>query len=331
MFEFPVLIGDIGGTNARFALLQETDSNPAFTASTMVSGHQDICVAIDAIMVGKTPHRPKTIILAIAGPVDGDVIKLTNADWQFDPRILIAHFKLDCVVVMNDFSAQALAAISLGAKHLKSIGGGTIDPSQPKIVLGPGTGLGVATIINSDGKWIVLPGEGGHIDLGPRTDREFLIWSHMQHANGRVSAEMALSGSGLENLYEAICAANHKHGEKLTAAQITKAAENNPSGEARETVDLFVTLLARTAGDLALVIGAQGGVYLAGGIAGKLEKGLLEGNFRPSFEDKAPHNELLENISVQLITHPTAALEGMMAYARNPEQYRLNSAVVVRA
>ena len=151
-------------------------------------------------------HFP-ILIGDIGGPVDSDEIHLTNCPWIVRPKQMIKDFFLDDVIVLNDFEAQALAAASLDTEHRHAIGGGKIEHHASRVVLGPGTGLGVAGLVYSRHSWIPVPGEGGHIDLGPRTDRDFAIFPHLKRIGGRVSAEQILCGSGLVNLYTAICKA----------------------------------------------------------------------------------------------------------------------------
>ncbi len=185
-------------------------------------------------------------------------------------------------------------------------------------MLGAGTGLGIAQLVNVGGKWTVISGEGGHVDLGPRTQREFAIWPHLAKQQGRMSAEEALSGRGMENLFEAICAADGIDSGKPAAAAISAMAADNSNPQAVEAVALFFTLLARLAGDMALLTLSRGGIYLAGGIAQKLMPLLDKARFRADFEDKAPHQAIMRGIPVMVMTHPTAALEGLAAWVRQP-------------
>lgn len=329
MFDFPILVADIGGTNVRFALIQDVHSLPVLNSSAAVADYENIGDAIDAVVLAKTSHLPKTIILAIAGPLEREEIKLTNADWHFSPNGLIERFNLETIVIMNDFAAQALATIAIDAEHLIAIGEGTIEPDRPKVVVGPGTGLGVANIVRSDGKWIILPGEGGHTDLGPRSEREFQIWPKLRKDQGRMTAELAVSGPGIENLYRAIKITDDGESVELSAADITKAALEKSDPAAVEAVSLFFTFLGRICGDFALTTLAQGGVYIAGGIAAKLADQIATGPFLDAYQDKSPNSAIVRSIGVQVITHPLAALEGMIAYARAPEMCVLDAAIVV--
>ncbi|MBL4599927.1 MAG: glucokinase [Rhizobiaceae bacterium] len=333
MFDFPILVADIGGTNARFALVQDAHSMPILNTTTQVADHQDIGAAIDDAVLSKTSHQPKTIILAIAGPLDGDAPRLTNADWSFSPDALIERFELETVVIMNDFAAQALATIAIDGEHLITIAEGENLDDGPKVVVGPGTGLGVASIVQANGKWIILPSEGGHMDLGPRSEREFQIWPNLKKKNGRMEAELAISGQGIENLYQAIKVTDEDTApsKPTLAADITQAAIENSDPAAVEAVELFFTMLGRFCGDLALLTLARGGVYIAGGIGVQLAEQFSSGPFLAAYRDKMPMQAIVESIGVQLIVHPNAALEGMIAFARAPEMCVLDAAIIVHA
>ncbi len=324
-FSFPVLIGDIGGTNARFAIVPDAQSTAESFEPLKLSGHPRLTDAIDAVL-SRTAMRPATTLMAIATPLVGERFRLTNADWMIDPAQLIAGYGLSEVVLMNDFAAQGLAALALGPGDLSRIGGGEILGTHPKAVLGAGTGLGIAQLVNVGGKWTVISGEGGHIDLGPRTQREFAIWPHLAKQQGRMSAEEALSGRGMENLFQAICATDGVGCGNPGAAGISEMAADRRNPQAVEAVALFFTLLARVAGDMALLTLSRGGVYLAGGIAQKLMPLLDVARFRADFEDKAPHQAIMRSIPVMVMTHPTAALEGLAAWVRQPASYSLEGA-----
>jgi glucokinase len=253
--------------------------------------------------------------------VNGDEIPLTNCPWVVRPRQMLADLGLCDVVVLNDFEAQALAVVALGPEHREKIGGGEPDPNAARVVLGPGTGLGVAGLVRFGDRWIPVPGEGGHMDIGPRTPRDFQVFAHLEKLDGRISGEQILCGRGLLNTYRAVAAADGTTPRFTTPAQVTAAALGRTDAVAGEALELFVTCLGRTAGDLALVFKSQGGVYLTGGIAQKIVPALKAANFRAAFEDKAPHQEMMSRIPVYVVTHPLAALSGLAAYARAPDRF----------
>ncbi|WEX09498.1 glucokinase [Chelativorans sp. AA-79] len=321
MLDFPILIGDIGGTNARFAIVVDTYAEPREFPVVQTADYPTIEDAIQAAILDQTHLIPRSAVLAVAGPVDGDEIDLTNAHWVVRPREMMASLGFSDVVVLNDFEAQALAVVALGEEHLEKIGGGNAETVGSRVVLGPGTGLGVAGLVHARRTWIPIPGEGGHIDLGPRTARDDEIFPHLEKIGGRVSGEQVLCGRGIVNLYHAIAKADGKKAGFTTPAEITTAALAGSDAVAAETLDLFVTYLGRIAGDLGLIFMSRGGVFLTGGIAQKIVPALQNGLFRTAFEDKAPHNALMASMPVFVITHPMAALQGLAAYARTPARF----------
>jgi glucokinase len=324
--KFPILIGDIGGTNARFALVLGPDEETLFVPTVPTARFATIDDAIRSAILEGTPIRPRSAVLAVAGPVDGDEIALTNCPWVVKPNGMYDTVGIEDVVVLNDFEAQALAVVALGEEHMEKIGLGTPEEGAGRVVLGPGTGLGVAGLIYSLGRWIPVPGEGGHMDIGPRTPRDRAVFPHIEPIEGRISGEQILCGRGLVSLYRAVSAADGKAARFTTPAEITAAGLDGSDAVAAETLSLFVTYLARTAGDLALVFMSRGGVFLTGGIAQKIVPALKNGEFRRAFEDKAPHSALMRAMPVYVITHPLAAVHGLAAYARWPERFGVQTA-----
>ncbi len=318
---FPVLTGDIGGTNARFAILVDANAEPKEFPGVRTADFASLEEAIQTAVFDRTSLRPRSALLAVAGPVDGDEIALTNHGWVVRPNALIEAFGLDEVVVLNDFEAQALGVVALGPEHMEKIGGGEAEEESGRVVLGPGTGLGVAGLVHARGMWIPVPGEGGHVDMGPRSPRDFAVFPHIETIEGRISGEQMLCGRGLVNLYRAVAAADDVAPRLSTPAEITAAALSGEDAEAVEALDMFVTCLGRLAGDLALVFMARGGVYLTGGIVQKIVPALKNGRFRAAFDDKAPHSALLRAMPVHVVTHPLAALAGLAAYARTPARF----------
>ncbi|MFU0505232.1 glucokinase [Pseudaminobacter sp. NGMCC 1.201702] len=324
--QFPILIGDIGGTNARFAIVADAASEPGAPRIVQTASYASIDEAVRQAVLDHSSIKPRSAVFAVAGPVDGDEIALTNCPWVVRPKAMFSSLGVGEVVVLNDFEAQALAVVALGDEHLEKIGGGNAEPNAGRVVLGPGTGLGVAGLIHSGGKWIPVPGEGGHMDIGPRTDRDRQIFPLLETIEGRISGEQILCGRGLVNAYHAVARANGVEPLFSTPAEITAAALAKSDAVAEEAVRFFVTCLGRTAGDLALVFMSRGGVYLTGGIAQKIVPALKERNFREAFEDKAPHRELMKTMPIYVITHPLAALAGLGAYARTPSRFGVETA-----
>ncbi len=321
MLKFPVLIGDIGGTNARFAILIDANAEPREFPSVHTADFASLDDAIQAAVFDKTSVRPLSALLAVAGPVDGDEIALTNHGWVVRPKRMFEAFGLEEVVVLNDFEAQALGVVALGPEHMEKLGGGEPEDEAGRVVMGPGTGLGVAGLVHARGMWIPVPGEGGHVDMGPRSQRDFEVFPHIETIGGRISGEQMLCGRGLVNLYRAVAAARDAAPRFSMPSEITAAALSREDEVAVEALAMFVTCLGRLAGDLALVFMARGGVYLTGGIVQKIVPALKDGRFRAAFEDKAPHSALLRAMPVYVVTHPLAALAGLAAYARTPSRF----------
>ena len=318
---FPILIGDIGGTNARFSVVLDANSEAGEPWIVQTADFPTIDAAIQAAVLDRSSVRPNSAVLAVAGPVDSDAIALTNCPWVVRPKEMIANLGLTDIVVLNDFEAQALAVVALGEEHMEKIGGGAPEPNAGRVVLGPGTGLGVAGLIHALDHWIPVPGEGGHMDIGPRTPRDFEVFPHIEKLEGRISGEQILCGRGLVSTYRAVAAADGKAAPFTKPSAVTAAALAGADPVAEEALALFVTCLGRTAGDLALVFMSRGGVFLTGGIAQKIVPALKAGNFRAAFEDKAPHSALMREMPVYVITHPLAALLGLAAYARAPSLF----------
>jgi glucokinase len=320
-FPFPILIGDIGGTNARFSLLADAHAEPRHFPNIQTARFPTIDEAIQQSVLAETSQQPRSTILAVAGPINGDEIPLTNCPWVVRPKDLLANLGFEDVVVVNDFEAQALAVASLGDEHQVKIGRGEELEGHSKVVLGPGTGLGVAGLVHALHAWIPVPGEGGHVDLGPRSDRDLEIFPHIERIEGRVSAEQILCGRGLAGLYHAICTADGLEPKYADPAEVSTRGLSGEDAQAAEAVSLFATYLGRVAGDMACVFMARGGVYLAGGIPQKILPALQKPEFRIAFEDKAPHNALMSTIPTDVVTHPLAALAGLSTYARMPGRF----------
>lgn len=321
---FPILIADIGGTNARFAIIADGDSQPAFFATVKTADFNTIDEAIKTSVLDKTSYMPRAAVLAIAGPIDGDEIDLTNNHWVVKPKTLIKSFDFQDIVVLNDYEAQALAVIALDKAQLKKIGGGVRDDNANCVVIGPGTGLGVAGLVHAAGSWIPIAGEGGHVDLGPRTDRDSAIFGHLERIGGRVSGEQILCGRGLVNLYQAVAKASGIAPQFDSPEQVTAAAIDGNDAIASETMSLFCEYLGRVAGDLALIFMARGGVYLTGGITQKILSIFDEERFRAGFENKEPHADILSQMPTFAILHEQAPMVGLAAYACEPSRFAVS-------
>jgi len=330
------LIGDIGGTNARFALVDDSGT-PCHMRNLSVADQRDLTAAIEAYLawVGAAA-RPRRAALSLAGPVTGDWVEMVNRPWAFSVRETKAALGLDQLTIINDFAAKAMSLPEFTQADLVPIGPpGAADSSPdgtregaPRAVTGPGTGLGVSGWLpDGQGGGVPLSGEGGHATLAPADDREAALLALLRHRLGHVSAERVISGPGLVTLYKALAEldAVPLGGERLpTPEEITRAGvtgrRQGPVDAARagETLDLFCAFLGTAAGNLTLTLGAWGGVYLAGGILPRMVERLKASAFRQRFTQKGRVSHLLEATPCWLIIHDNPAFPGLIRCLDRP-------------
>lgn len=304
-----ILVADVGGTRTRLAIATRGEGGWSLSRLEESPTTPDVAVKVARFVEGASPLRLSAAAFGAAGPVTGDGrIRLTNADVTLDPAELARAAGVARVELVNDFRAIAAGIPQLPRAALQPCGGGAAVEGEPVVVLGPGTGLGTAIAAPVAGTWQVIQGDAGHADLAPVDDEELEAWQALRRAHGRVSAETVLSGPGLERLHAAMT------GEALGAAAIDAAAL---AGEAHalRTHALFTRWLGRVAGNLALVAGARGGVYLAGGILPRWSSRFDVAAFRRGFEDKGQYAAWLRAIPSFLITHPHPGLLGLAALA----------------
>lgn len=306
------LLADIGGTNARFALLSDGRIGPP--AILPVAGFGTPGAAMEAALAQLSPGLPiDHAVLALAGPVTGDTASLTNAPWRFDAAAIAARFGLARTRLVNDFQALAHALPHLPPTDLVPVGGGSADPTAPMLVLGPGTGLGCAALVPTPSGPMVVPTEGGHAGLAPTDAAEDAVIAGLRARCGRAGAEEALSGRGIANLHAVVAGLRGADVPERDAASVVSAAGECPV--AAEALRHFLGLLAGFAGDVALAWGARGGVYLAGGILPRLVATLDRAAFRARFEDKAPMADWMRGVPLFIVTHPAPAFPGLAALA----------------
>jgi glucokinase len=307
------LVGDIGGTNARFGLVAP-DRRLLHSAILADADYAEIGDAIEAYLAqrGGLP-MPRAGALAIASPIGGDLVQMTNHPWRFSIEALRRRLGFERLEVINDFTAQALALPHLTAADKIAIGGGTAAASAPIGVLGPGSGLGVSGLIPAGSRWIPLTGEGGHTTMAAASVRESAALDVMRRQFDHVSAERVISGPGLVNLYNALCGVDGMPAAQYTAAQITDphTAEQDP--RCAETTEMFCAMLGTIAGNLALTLGARGGVYIGGGIVPRLGARFAASQFRERFEAKGRFREYLAAIPTFVVTHALPAFLGCAA------------------
>lgn len=317
---FPVLFADIGGTNARFAMLTDVNAEIRHFDTVETRLFPTIEDAIQAAVIDAGAPVPKSLVFALAGPIGAESTQLTNCPWVVTPRRLIERFALAHVILFNDFEALGLCLPGLKPQDLVAVGGALPPERGTKVVIGPGTGLGAAGLVDAAGLWVPVPGEGGHIDLAPVTERDYAVWPHIERVGDRVTGETIICGSGLLRLYKALTLASNVVSACDTPAAVTAAAEAGDS-LAMETVAIFAEHLGRIAGNLALTFLAHGGVYLAGGIAPRIARVLQQGSFRAAFEDKYPHQGLMAELPTAIIVHERPALAGLVDFARRPDTF----------
>jgi glucokinase len=306
-----VLVGDIGGTHSRFALLGD-DGRPA-DARAYQNDDVGSLENVIAQYLRETGAEPSSAVLAVAAAVIGPEIELTNRDWRFRVDDLKQQFGLTRLHFVNDFEAQAWALPLLGeeAGDLQSIGGPSEMAAGPKVVLGPGTGLGVAALFPRGKSWFAVATEAGHTSFGPVMADEDEVFARLRQSSP-LKAELVLSGPGLERLHLAL----HPGAPFLAAAAIVAAARSGDA-PALATTQLFVRLLGRFAGDMALVFKATGGVYVTGGVAQGLGDDFDVARFRAAFEAHPPYADLLAGIPTNLIMRRQPGLLGCAALARH--------------
>src|ERR1700732_5104766 len=280
------LVGDVGATNARFGLTSP-EREVLHTRTHAVADHPTIADAITSYLRerGALP-MPRQGAIAIASAITGDRVAMTNHPWSFSISELRSQLGFDRLEVINDFTALALALPHLAPDHRLEVGRGTPAPGAALGVLGPGSGLGVSGLIPAGAEWIPLAGEGGHATMAPATDRESALLDRMRRHFDHVSAERVLSGPGLVNLYNSVTVPNGVPSRGHAAAKITDA-ETGPSDPlCAETTSLFCAMLGTMAGNLALTLGARGGIYIGGGIVPRLGRRFAQSPFRARFEAK---------------------------------------------
>ncbi len=312
---FPRLLGDVGGTNARWAWQAGPGQALTHGQSLPTAGFATIADCIAAYLAGQGLPTPRELGFGIATAVTGDRVQMTNHGWAFSIEALGITLGTERVRVLNDFEALAHAVPGLGHDDLRAVGGGTAQPGGTLAVIGAGTGLGVSGLVpDGRGGWRVIVGEGGHATLAATTEREASLLAVLRERFGHASAERALSGPGLVNLYEALCVLDGLAPEPLDAAQIVQRAIESPSAPAQavcaEVLQTFGALLGTVAGNLALTLGARGGVYIGGGIVPRLGKRFEQLPFRERFEAKGRFRDYLEAIPTWVIQAESPALMG---------------------
>jgi glucokinase len=324
-FPFPVLLCDTGGTNVRFALATEPSAPLGPVVHLVTDDYPGLPEAIEAA-APKLASRPRSAIACGAGPVVGRSLKLTNAPWVMDGPDTARRAGLTQGLLLNDFEAQALSLPAIPDGWSRRIGALPFGAKGPQVILGPGTGLGVAALVEAGGCFAPVASEACHIDFGPVSPEEFDLWPHLERAHGRVTSESVICGAGLARVHRARMMTTGRADPHLEPVAVTAEAIADPGGEAAASLRLYWRIVARFAGDMAVTFVATGGVTLAGGVLPRVVDFLDEAAFRAAFEAKAPVDGLAKRIPTRLITRSDAVLVGMAAIAAAPSRYAVDYA-----
>ncbi|MGQ8365680.1 glucokinase [Glaciecola sp. 1036] len=305
-------IADVGGTNIRLALVESGDITSV--KKYLCNDFSTIEEAINQFKQDVNVVKFSAGCIAIACPVNHDVVKMTNHSWVFSKTTLQASLGLSEMYVINDFTAVAFSLPWLKDDQVIQVGQGTAIDKGNIAVFGPGTGLGVEHLTYTSTGWQTLDGEGGHVDFSPNDENDIIIWHYLKSLHGRASAEEVMSGRGIVNIYNAFC--GHKGIKPVFTdpADITTAALNNADETAYQTLQQFCRIMGAFAGNLALNLCTTGGVFVGGGIIGKLGKFFLNSEFRAYFENKGMFNHYVKDIPTFIIDEPDHGLLGALAY-----------------
>ena len=310
--EAPWLVADIGGTNARFALARDAGRALDEFASARCADFAGVEEAVRGYLDGLCGACPRAAAFAVATPVLGDAIHLTNSRWAFSRAALQRALGLEALVVINDFVALAHALPTLQPAQYRVFAGPAPTAGAAMAVVGPGTGLGVAAIVPAPRGWIVVPSEGGHATLSATTPFEFEVLQAIRGRFDHVSAERVLSGLGLPTLYAAVADVRGERGAARDGEEVTRRAIGGEASAAA-TLDMFCALLGEFAGNVALMFGARGGVFIGGGIVAQLGELFVRSPFRDRFESKGRFTPWLREVATPIITAPHVTLQGAAA------------------
>lgn len=304
------VVGDVGGTNARFALVKDQgqpEAEQVFSCADFADLGATLAWYLQQV---KVDHAIEAAI-AVATPITGDQIKFTNNHWSFSIEETRQRLGFERLQLLNDFTALAMSLPHLQVNELRQVGGGQAVPDAAIAVLGPGTGLGVSGLVpNGRGGWIPIAGEGGHVTCAAATARELDVLKVAQQWAPHISTERLISGFGLPTLYRAVAQLQGVVPQDLDAAQIGEQGVAGSCPVCRETMEIFCSMLGTAAGNLALTLGARGGVYIGGGIVPRLGDFFTQSKFRERFESKGRFVDYMSAIPTFVIEAKYPALVG---------------------
>lgn len=311
---YPRWLGDIGGTNARFGWQEHEGAAISQVQVLPCAEHASLLEAAQSYLKQQGLRAPPCAAFGIANPITGDAVAMTNHHWAFSVNALREELGIARFLLLNDFTALALSLTQLPQEQKHQVGGGQAAPDSAIGLIGPGTGLGVSGLLPLGylNKWIPIAGEGGHVSLSATTPLEFAVIQHLQKRYGHVSAERVISGAGLVDLYHALCDLKDGQGREITTpTEVMARARDVPLSTANQALDMFCGFLGSVAGDLALTLGARGGIYIGGGIVPRMGERFEASSFRARFEDKGRFKHYLQDIPAWVIHSPVSpALQG---------------------
>jgi glucokinase len=308
---FPRLLGDIGGTHARWAWQPDAGSGVQDVSVRPCAANASLFDSAAAYLAEHGHPQPVWVGIGIATAVTSDHVQMTNHAWGFSIAALKRALGVERCLVINDFTALAMSLTALGAADLRTVGAGQAVPGATVALLGPGTGLGVSGLVPQlGGGWSAISGEGGHLTLAASDDHEAALIGVLRQRFGHVSAERVLSGSGLVNLYGALCRLGGQAERALQPSDVTAAALDGSDALCVQALQQFTAFLGNVAGNLALTLGAQGGVYIGGGIVPRLGASFDATLFRRHYENKGRFTDYLRAIPTSVITASAPALIG---------------------
>jgi glucokinase len=313
---YPRLVADIGGSNARFGYVPHIGEKVQYVRTLAVQGHataagaaQSYLGALKQEMQGAY-RAPRHAAFAVATAVTSDQIDLTNSNWRFSCRALEAELELEQLFVLNDFEALAMSLPHLEPSQLRVLHSSGLAPRGTLAVIGPGTGLGVAGVVQTNQGWVVLPTEGGHVTLSAADDYEAALLAVARRSWPHVSAERLLSGIGLPVLHQAVATVLGKPFTALLAEQIVELGMAQTDEACSATIDAFCGFFGSFAGNVALTLGARGGIYIGGGIVPRFGERFFKSQFRARFINKGRFSDYLADVPCALITDTLVALTG---------------------
>ncbi|WP_395342692.1 glucokinase [Ningiella sp. W23] len=311
-------VADVGGTNIRLAMVE--NGRISLIKKYLCKDFESIDDAIIHFQNEVTDQAFVAGCIAIACPVNDDIVTMTNHTWAFSISALKAHLSLAHLFVINDFTAVAHSLPTLNHKQVVQIGEGHALEHGNIAVFGPGTGLGVEHLTYTDGGWHTLDGEGGHVDFAPTEEDDLIIWQYLYKKFGRASAEEVLSGRGIVNIYRAFCEHEGDSPKLSEPSEVTSAGLDNTDKHARKAITQFCQIMGSFAGNLAVNLRTTGGVFIGGGIATRLQDFFVKSRFREKFEAKGDMAHYVKNMPTYMINEPDHGLLGALAFLTQQTQ-----------